>query len=205
MSVPTFPIYGLTGSIASGKSKVAEILRGLGVATIDADALARELRAPGAPASGPILLRFGTLDPATLRRIIAEDPDARRDLEKILHPLIQAESRRRIEDIRANPTASTAGYAVYEAALLVEAGRAADFAGIILVESSDEIRLKRLMARDQMLPDAARQFIGAQPTPERKRNATTHLIENNGTPEELERKVRLLHEALRRGEKSFRA
>ncbi len=205
MSDPNFPIYGLTGGIASGKSKVAEILRGFGVRTIDADAIARELRAPGAAASDPIRRRFGTLDPAALRGIIASDPEARRDLEKILHPLIQEESKRRIEALRATAAPSSPGYAVYEAALLVEAGRAQDFAGIILVESADNVRLDRLVSRDGMLPEKARQFLGAQPTPERKRNAATHLIENNGTLEELTHKVRLLHAALQRGEKSFRA
>lgn len=196
-----FPIYGLTGGIASGKSVVAGTLRDLGVEVVDADAIARELRAPGGAAAASILAVFGTLDPAVLRGRIATQPEEKKRLEAILHPLIAAESARRF----AKMGATGAPYAVYEAALLVEAGRAKDFAGLILVESTCELRLSRLITRNGMEPEIARQFLGVQASSEVKRAAATHTLANNGTLDELREKVRLLHDALLRGEKIFSA
>lgn len=203
-----FPVYGLTGGIASGKSAVAGFLRELGVEVIDADAIARELRAPGGRAEAPIRAAFGTLDPKALRSRIANSPEDKRTLEAILHPLIAEESERRFAAIakRASPGGIVGvNYAVYEAALLVEAGRAGDFAGLIYVDSGADARLARLIARDGMEPAAARQFLGAQGSESAKRAAATHRLSNDGTLEELREKVRLLHSSLTRREKTFTA
>ncbi len=204
----SFRIYGLTGGIASGKSAAAGFLRELGVEVIDADAIARELRAPGGAAEAPIFQAFGTLDPAALRARIAASPEDKRRLESILHPLIATESRRRFAAIAARPSPGGfvgTHYAIYEAALLVEAGRAGDFPGVILVESAPEIQLARLITRDRMDPTIARQFLGAQAPAAVKRAAATHHITNDGTLEELRAKMLLLHAALGRGEKTFTA
>lgn len=205
---PPFAIYGLTGGIASGKSAVAGFLRELGVEVIDADAIARELRSPGGAAEAAILAAFGTLDPKTLRTRIASDPEEKRRLEAILHPLISAESERRFAAIagRASPGGFVGvNYAVYEAALLVEAGRAGDFEGLIYVDAGPEARLSRLITRDGMEPASARQFLGAQGPETAKRAAATHRLSNDGTLEELRAKVRLLHSSLTRREKTFTA
>ncbi len=207
MTAP-FPIYGLTGGIASGKSAAAGFLRERGVEVIDADAIARELRAPGGAAEAPIRAAFGTLDPAVLRARIAASPEEKRRLESILHPLIAAESRRRFAAIAAR--AAPGGivgvkYAVYEAALIVETGRSGDFAGLVLVESAPELQLARLIARDAMDPEIARQFLGAQAPVAVKRVAATHHVLNDGTFAELREKMGRLHTALSRGEKTFSA
>src|SRR3954454_15255769 len=92
---------GLTGGIASGKSTVAEILAGLGAVIIDSDQLAREVVEPGSEALAKIIKRFGDqvmsggrLDRAALGRIVFADPEARRDLEAIIHPAVR---RRAVE------------------------------------------------------------------------------------------------------------
>lgn len=203
-----FPIYGLTGGIASGKSAAAGFLRELGIEIVDADAIARALRAPGGAAEAPILAAFGTLDPQALRARISTSAEDKRRLEAILHPLIAAESARRFAEIANRPSPGGfvgSRYAVYEAALLVEAGRAGDFAGVILVESSPELQLERLVARDGMNAEIAKKFLGAQAPVAVKRAAATHHIVNNGTLEELRAKMKLLHAALIRGEKTFSA
>lgn len=208
MKPSVFPIYGLTGGIASGKSVVAGFLRELGIEVIDADAIARELRAPGGAAEAPIRAAFGTVDAAALRARIATNPEDKRRLEAILHPLIAAESARRFAALaaRASPGGFVgAPYAVYEAALLVEAGRVGDFAGVILVESAEALRLERLITRDGMEPTLARQFLGAQSSDTAKRAAATHHLQNDGSLEELRNKVDRLHEALRRGDPRFSA
>lgn len=195
MSATTRPfrIYGLTGSAGSGKSTAGGFFRELGVPVIDADEIARDLRAPGGEAEEPIRKRFGTLDRLELRKIIASDPAAKSDLEKILHPLIMKESLRRFAALSAG---MKDGYALYEAALLVEAGRASDFEGIILVEADLKLQIERLTKRDGMDEVSARQFLGANATDELKRRAATEIIRNNGTLEDLREQVRILHSNL---------
>jgi len=82
-------VIGLTGNIGCGKSTVAGMLRERGVATIDADDVAREVRRPGSPAAALILDRFGTLEPAELARVVFEDSRALADLEAIIHPRVR--------------------------------------------------------------------------------------------------------------------
>lgn len=201
----SFPVYGLTGGIASGKSVVARVLRELGIEVLDADAIARELRAPGGEASDLILSEFGTLDGSALRARIANRPEDKKRLESILHPRIVSESQRRFSEIENRSIPHSVPYVVYEAALLVETGRAKDFAGLILVESDVELQLSRLVSRDGMDPKVARQFLGVQAPIEPKRAAASHHLLNNGTLDELREKVKALHAALLRQEKSFSA
>jgi len=82
-------VVGLTGNIGCGKSTVAALLRERGVATIDADEVAREVRRPGSPESARILDRFGTLDPRQLAHLVFEDAGALADLEAIIHPRVR--------------------------------------------------------------------------------------------------------------------
>ncbi|MGH2482843.1 MAG: dephospho-CoA kinase, partial [Candidatus Limnocylindria bacterium] len=82
-------VIGLTGNIGCGKSTVAALLRERGVATIDADEVARDVRRPGSPESARILDRFGTLDPRQLARLVFEDAGALADLEAIIHPRVR--------------------------------------------------------------------------------------------------------------------
>ena len=91
-------LIGLTGGIASGKSTVADILRRLGAAVVNADVLAREVVEPGQDAWQEIVNTFGaevlqadkSLDRQRLRKIIFDDPDARKKLEAIIHPRVRA-------------------------------------------------------------------------------------------------------------------
>ena len=89
-------VIGLTGNIGCGKSTVAGMLRDLGVATIDADAVAREIRHNDADARAAIQRRFGTYDAAELGKVVFADPAALRDLEAILHPRVRGEIRARL-------------------------------------------------------------------------------------------------------------
>lgn len=198
-----FPVYGLTGGIASGKTTVGRMFQELGVHVIDADQVARDLRGPGGAAEPLILKAFGTSDPKELRKRITASPTDRRNLEGILHPMIGEVSRQLFSELsnRRPPPP----YALYEAALLIEAGRAADFQGLILVEANPDLRLNRLVTRDVTDLESARQFLGTQSSTEMKRELATHRIVNEGNFDELREKVRQLHAALLRGEKFFSA
>lgn len=183
MKSPDKKVWGLTGGIASGKSTVAKIFSALGAEVIDADQISRELSAPSGKAHAAILTRFGTSDRAVLRQIVFNDPRARADLEAILHPLIQAESAFRISESKAEVV-------IYEAALLIEANRAQNFDGLIVVLASPETRMNRLTARDSVSELLALKMIGAQITEAEREAAATHVIRNEGSLADLETQVR---------------
>jgi dephospho-CoA kinase len=180
-------IWGLTGGIASGKSTVARIFSEAGVPVVDADQVARELRAPGGAAYDAIVAQFGTADAQRLRQIVFSDPVARSKLETILHPLIRAESARRIEAMLVGKSGTVP--VIYEATLLVETGRYRDFAGLIVVSADEELRLARLMARDKNPEELARRIVASQMSDEKRRSHATYIIENHGSVEDLRMQV----------------
>jgi dephospho-CoA kinase len=180
---------GLTGGMGVGKSTVAGFFAEIaGAAVLDADEIARSLRAPGGAAEGPILARFGTLDRGELRRILSTDPKAKADLEAILHPLIREKSDLEIK--RLEKEAPSSPFLIYEASLLIESGRAPDFDAVVVVTAPLPDRLSRIMSRDGVSKDAALAMIGAQSNDEfRLRHADFH-IQNLGNLEDLRAQVK---------------
>ena len=180
--------YGLTGGMGSGKSTFAKILQKQGALLVDADQVARELRAPGGKAHAAIMSRFGTDEPGKLREILSQDVSAKKDLESILHPLIREASDAQIQALmKEKPHAPCL---IYEASLLIEAGRAQDFKGIIVVTAPKEIRVERVMKRDQTSKEAATRMIEAQPSDDSRRPLAHFWIENDQDEENLIAKAR---------------
>ncbi len=176
-------VLGLTGGIGAGKSTVARLFAERGVPVLDADALAREVVAPGQPAYTQIasvwpvaIAPDGTVDRHQLGHIVFRDPAARAHLEAITHPHIQALAERRFADL------ARAGHplAIYEATLLVETGRHSDFDGLIVVKASPDTQLRRVLARGGLTRDAALARLHAQAPIEAKLAAATHVIDNDG-------------------------
>ncbi len=205
---------GLTGGVGSGKSTVAKLFQGWGIPMVDADQIARKLREPGGKAEASIVKRFGTTDRVKLREILVRDERAKKDLEAILHPLIQQESNATLMQLEmANPQAP---FILYEAALLVEADRLGDFQGLIYVSSPDEIRVKRIMERDHCTEEQAKSLIRAQLGDEVKFALATKAarltqaahqansspievirIENNGSLDDLKKKAQKILDHLK--------
>lgn len=191
---------GLTGNIGAGKSTVAARLAALGAHVIDADLLAREAVAPGAPALAAIAQRWGpgllsadgTLDRAALRRIVFADPAERAALDAIVHPEVA-----RLRDLAVTAAASAGiELVVCDIPLLFEAGLEHTVDEIILVDAPVPVRRERLI-RDRGLPPAeADAMIAAQMPSERKRTRATYVIENAGSREELEARVDALWHTL---------
>lgn len=182
---------GLTGNIAAGKSTVARVWQRLGATLIDADVLAREAVAPGTPALleiaaewGPLVLDgTGALDRAALRRIVFADPEARARLERIVHPAVGALREQAYRDARARGETLV----VADIPLLFEVGLADEFDLIVLVDAPEDERRRRLV-RDRGLPlEEARRMIAAQMPAAEKRTRADYVIDNTGTPAELER------------------
>jgi dephospho-CoA kinase len=194
-------LIGLTGGIGSGKSTVAEMIRALGVPVVDADILAREVVAPGQPALAEIAAAWpeviaadGSLDRQQLAERVFSDSDARARLEAITHRRIQERAQHSAQ------THAAAGHrlAFYEAPLIVEAGLAADFDGLVLVIAAEEHQIARVMARDGWRREEALARLAAQLPLEEKRRVATHVIDNRGDLAATRKQVELLVAELRR-------
>ena len=193
-------ILGITGGIATGKSSVAKIFRELGAAVLSADELAREVVAPGSPLLARLAERFGAtvlredggLDRPALAAIIFADPQARRDLDGLMHPAIATLAETRLRELAAR---SPLG--VYEAPLLFEAGAEGRVDAVLVVTADDETQLRRLMARDGVDEGAARARIAAQMPLAEKVRRSDYVIDNSQGPEAAEQAVRELFTRLR--------
>lgn len=187
-------LLGLTGGIASGKSTVAAILHRLGAAIINADELSREVVQPGQEAWKEIIDFFGpdvlqedmTLDRRKLRKIVFENPEARKKLEAIIHPRVRALAERKIRELAA----AGSSIIVYEVPLLFEAQIHLWLRPVILVACEIETQKKRLLERDHLTEIEAEKHLDAQMSLEQKRQLADYVVENNGNLAELEQKVR---------------
>lgn len=191
----------LSGGIASGKSVVAKVLEDLGCYIHHADIIAHELTAPEKPAWKEIVDHFGqnilnedkTINRARLAKIVFEDKDERRFLNKLLHPLVLEKKKEAIKALRREGR-----YKIFisEAALTIEAGFADFFDKIIIVYCKKETQVKRLMDRDNISRKEAFKKIKAQMKPEKKLKYADYVIDSSGslksTIEQTERVFRQL-------------
>jgi dephospho-CoA kinase len=188
------PRIALTGGIASGKSTVARLFTALGARLIDTDQIARDIVVPPSAVLERIAARFGpqiltaggTLDRARLRSIVFADRAARRDLEAITHPAIQAEVARQ--------SAALGGpYQLVAVPLLLETGTQRDYDRVLLVDASPETQHRRLMARDGIDAAAADRMLMAQAARAPRRAAADDIIDNEGDVAALAPQVEALH------------
>ena len=192
----------LTGGIATGKSHVRARFEALGVPTIDSDVLAREAVAPGTSGLAAVIDRFdrdvlrsdGTLDREKLAKIVFADPDARRALEAIVHP----EVRRATDGWFASLDADRHPYAIGDIPLLYEVGRDRDFDVVIVVACGPDTQLRRLMERDNVSDEEARQRLSAQLPIDQKIRRADYVIWTDGAFEDTDRQVSAVFERLRR-------
>jgi dephospho-CoA kinase len=174
---------GLTGGIGSGKSTVLQMLADLGAAVIDADAISRATTAPGGAALSAIAQAFGpdfigpdgSLDRDRMRKRAYADVQARRTLEAIIHPLVAAESARRME----TALAAGAPCIVFDIPLLVESGRwRSQVDKVLVIDCAPQTQVERVVARSALAPDAVRAIMAAQATREQRLAAADVVICN---------------------------
>ena len=182
---------GLTGGIASGKSTVARELERLGAVIIDADVLARDVVALGTEGLKAVVARFGdavlaadgSLDRLALAGIVFADPQARADLNAIIHPLV----RERAAELEA--AAPAGAVVVHVIPLLVETGQQDRFDAVVVVDTTVEEQLRRLTRRDSLTQTEAEQRVAAQASREERLDAATHVIDSSGPVRETMRQV----------------
>ena len=186
-------VIGLTGNIGCGKSTVAGILRDSGVATVDADAVAREIRQNDSDARAEIIGRFGTYEAAELADVVFTDAEALRDLERILHPRVRGAIRARLAELDEGGVE----VAAVEAIKLLESplADACDQIWVVRCDESDAIR--RVAESRGMDEESARLRLGSQSSQDAKVAAADVVIDGSAPMEETRRQVELALAVLR--------
>jgi dephospho-CoA kinase len=182
---------GLTGGIAAGKSEVSRRLAELGAVLIDADAVAREVVAPGTPGLAEITAAFGpsvitpagSLDRARLGEIVFSDPGLRAKLNATVHPLV---SERMLQLEQSAPPGSVV---VHDVPLLAENGLAGRYDVVVVVDVPSEVQLDRLTRLRGLPPDQAQGRLDAQASREDRLAIADLVVDNSGSLAELDRQV----------------
>lgn len=189
-------VVALTGGIGAGKSTVAQNFAELGALVIDADQLARMAIERGSDGFAEVLLRFGDeiilngdIDRKKLAEIVFSDEGARKDLEKIIHPRVQAIFAEAVEDLDEDDIL------IYEIPLLVETDAAEKFDYVITVEADLELRKERLLKKGLYISQIEKRM-AAQATQESREAIADYVIYNDGDEDSLLRKVENLWESV---------
>ena len=178
-------VIGLTGNIGCGKSTVAAMLRERGVATVDADAVAREIRHNDADARAAIERRFGTYEAGELAAIVFTDAAALRDLEQILHPRVRGAIRARLAELEQGgvEVAAVEVIKLFESPL----ADACDAVWVVRCDEADAIR--RLAASRSMDEETARQRLANQSSQDEKVARADVVIDGSAPMDETRRQV----------------
>lgn len=187
-------IIGLTGGIGSGKTQAAAYFHELGIDIIDADAISREVVAPGMPSLEAIVKKFSpailnadqSLNREKLRTHIFEHPEDRNWLEELLHPLIRAKM------IQAATNCSSP-YCVMVIPLLIENLPHPFVDRILVIDCSKDMQIKRIMSRDSLTIDQAIKIIHSQVSRTDRLKHAQDIIQNDGPLAHLKAQVRALH------------
>jgi dephospho-CoA kinase len=188
-------VVGLTGGIGSGKSAAAAEFERLGATVVDTDAIAHELTQPGGKAipelerifGAALIGASGAMDRAKMRSLVFADPAAKKALEALLHPMIRAESERRI-------AAARGPYVVHVVPLLIESP---DYRSrvdrVLVIDAPEELQLERVRLRSALSQAEVRAVIASQASRAERLAAADDVIENRGTIDALRKQVAAYH------------
>ena len=171
-------ILGLTGSIGMGKSTTAKMFADAGLPVYDADAEVHALYAPGGAAVGPLSERFGNIlkdrgiDRAALRAKVVDDPDAMKDLEAIVHPLVGQSQM----NFRQQALESKRSFAVLDIPLLFETGGHTRCDYVAVVTAPSDVQKQRVLSRGEMSEDEFESIRSKQMADSEKRARADFVI-----------------------------
>lgn len=222
-------LVALTGGIGSGKTTVATLFKELNIPVISADQITRDLVLPNSHAYNLIVKRFGleilnsdqTIERRKLREIIFQDPEQRRWLEQLLHPLVEQyiqQQYRQImqksaESIKSTATlagtesrdapltstnthATTPPYCIVEIPLLLESASPIHVDYIIGLDCHPDLQIARTMARDHSSAEQAKKIMASQVSRATRLASCNKIIDNNGSLQQLKHQVKSLHDEL---------
>ncbi|HYE35008.1 dephospho-CoA kinase [Methylocaldum sp.] len=185
---------GLTGGIGCGKSTVAELFAAKGIPILDADVIARELVEPNQPAFeaikqhfGAAILKDGCLDRVRLREIVFFDPEEKRWLETLLHPLVYSEINRRLAIL-------SAPYCILVVPLLLETGRRHLVDRLLVVDCPEDLQRQRVELRDGLSQPEIEKIMSSQLSRSERLAAADDVLENIGDKVSLSDQVEQLHQ-----------
>lgn len=186
---------GVTGGIGCGKSAVTDYLSGKGIVIADADQAAKVIVEPGQLAlqtivnhfGSQILLNDGTLNRRALRDIIFNDPEQRRWLEQLTHPLI-------IERLRQELAAAQSSYVILVAPLLLEANLKGVVDRVLVIDIDPEQQIARTMARDGVSRTQVENILQAQASRAQRLSIADDIIDNSGSLDALHQQLDALHQ-----------
>jgi fumarate hydratase, class II len=197
-------LLGITGSIATGKNAVADMLRAKGVHIIDTDSLSHELQAGPNPTYDALLARFGAgiadapgapINRKKLGALVFGDATALADLNAIMHPAIRALLNERLALLKDEPVVAVM------VPLLFESGWERRFSEVWCVTAAEEVQIERLMKRNGLSREEALARIAAQMPQKEKARRSTRVIDNSGT---LDASRAQVHRRLAAARRKFR-
>lgn len=172
-------VIGITGNIGAGKSTVTRALAKAGAYVLDADAMARELQAPGSEAVCAIAKEFGArfapegiLDRRALADLVFDDETARVRLNMLMWPRLIEQTKRRLHGLT--------GVCIIDAALLIESGLHTVCDEVWLITAPEEVRCVRIMQRDGLTQQQAWQRIKSQMPEAQKKEQADYLLDSTG-------------------------
>ncbi|MBK3332004.1 dephospho-CoA kinase [Persephonella atlantica] len=190
---------GLTGSIGTGKTTVADIFKRLGAYVISADEIVHRLlerediKEKIREKFGNVFTSDGKVDRKKLAQIIFDDEKKRKELEGILHPLVFREIERFFEKVREKDPKAVV---VAEVPLMIETGSYKNYDMVIVVYAPEDIQLQRLIKKGLSKEEAKKRIKAQMPIDEKIRYADI-VIENTGSLKELEKEVKEIYEILK--------
>ena len=188
------PLLALTGGIAAGKSTISRMLQEHGALIVDADAIVREVQAPGSPVLDEIAEAFGramilpdgSLDRAALGSRVFGDPEALGRLNAIVHPAVHTRSVERMQDALVTAPGTVV---IYDVPLLVEARLEDPWELIVLADAPAAVRERRLVTDRGMTEADAAARVASQVSDERRRAIADVIIDTTGTMADTQRQV----------------
>jgi dephospho-CoA kinase len=195
-------VIALTGGIGSGKTSVANLLAELGATVIDTDEIAHELTAAGQPGARRIGEGFGeeyldatgALDRKRMRELVFADAAAKQKLESLLHPLIRAEVKTRIENVAKKPRGEVP-YIVIVVPLLIETGAYRKLARrVLIVDCDEQQQIARVVHRSGLTPAAVQAIMANQVSREERLRHADDVVLNDGDLHTLRAAVAALHQ-----------
>ncbi|HAT38922.1 MAG TPA: dephospho-CoA kinase [Polynucleobacter sp.] len=193
------PFIGLTGGVGSGKTAVSDMLAQLGAGVVDTDQIAHQITSPNGVAVPLIKKQFGSdfldpvgaLDRSKMRHLVFANPEARKRLEAITHPLIRIESARQAQRLLRKHVP----YVVFAVPLLIESGnwrQLIDY--LVVVDCLKETQIERVMHRSNLPRNEVEKILEAQANRNERLKSADFIIENQGTLQQLQAEAPQLHQ-----------